>query len=209
MLSHDSERLHHRLYDELIEAIPTLPDEIRARGADGIIKVAGLVCACSPVRFSSAHLACNQLGNSRSAARHEDTSNIKSEIPKWHPFNPSIVMKAVRGYEHEQCLKMLAPMDATEETLQRIKEGDLDSMPGPTQFPAYLWPNAQPDTSDLYKGFMQGELIIKVCGTSSFLSTPGCVHDLTRAPSYRQCYSSCAEKKRLRRMALLQASANA
>ncbi|TFK78176.1 hypothetical protein K466DRAFT_668513, partial [Polyporus arcularius HHB13444] len=138
---------NHELYDQIVKKIPQIPDVIRARGPQGVTDVANL------------------LDRGRSAARNEDTNNVKTNIPNWRSFNPPITLKSSRGRRSTDCMRLLRPVDLDFEdpTVQDgLMRGDDRYAPGPKHFPAFLWPEGEPGhQDDFYGGFMRGDLIFK------------------------------------------------
>ncbi|KAJ8457369.1 hypothetical protein ONZ51_g11576 [Trametes cubensis] len=166
------ERKYQDLYEHILAIIPTIAQEIAARGPQG-----GLLVA-------------RELEAGRLAIRSADLHGIKKAIITWDQYVPPIVpdAKSTRGFNHPECGRLLCPADhdwSDSEVRQALQNGSRKYPAGARDWPSVLWENETLDQEDLSAGFLRNRRLV-MAGRHSLLGPRAAYNSLTGKVSARK-----------------------
>ncbi|CUA77218.1 hypothetical protein RSOLAG22IIIB_12623 [Rhizoctonia solani] len=104
----------------------------------------------------------SRLDNGKTAAKTEDNRTFKTQIPKWHTWDPLLSLnKNERGLQHMECARLLCPITVDWDDLEARRRFLIENVPPQTaeEWPACLY-DGKPDPNDLFKGLMRSTLFV-------------------------------------------------
>ncbi|KAF8965639.1 hypothetical protein BDZ97DRAFT_2057933 [Flammula alnicola] len=135
-------------YEDLLSLAPLVPDLVLNFGDQGLQRVA------------------SQLDKARSKARASDVGSMKTHIHQWRKFEPPIVgngsKRHLLGFHNMSSGRLLCPASKNWDNID-IRRGLQDGtvVASPHDFPIFLWKDEKCSSTDVFNGFLQGEILLK------------------------------------------------